>query len=346
MWGAHMSIFFWAPRKKWVVQWSDSGVKKRRYFSSEQEANSFENERITPEEEQALTFGELVALYFRSNPNTHYSTKSKIVNFLAGREDGKKHIEGCGEFLRDKFAEKLTRRDLEVMREAVRATGSGNNTINKYQAYIRAILAWGVDQQLILLNPWRDYKRLPVKRHIVSTNLMHIRMVYECAPEWLQWAMKTMYACSLRAGQTELFSLAWSSFDFRRGMVTVRQGKSGHIKRVFPPVQYMQEAEKRYNEDMSAGIPLVCHRSGGRQVLSYSKAWAQAIKDAGLQHFPMHHIRHAAASEMIGAGADLASVSAQLGHSSVSTTGNTYAHVTAGGQQRAAALMPSIEPKK
>jgi len=31
--------------------------------------------------------------------------------------------------------------------------GTGNNTINKYQALIRAILAWGADQELIARNP-------------------------------------------------------------------------------------------------------------------------------------------------------------------------------------------------
>ncbi|GHV51185.1 hypothetical protein FACS1894168_3230 [Deltaproteobacteria bacterium] len=61
----------------------------------------------------------------------------------------------------------------------------------------------------------------------------------------------------------------------------------------------------------------------------------------------MYHIRHVAASEMLARGADLASVSAQLGHSNVSTTGTFYAHVTAGGQKRAAKLLPalSIETK-
>ena len=55
-----------------------------------------------------------------------------------------------------------------------------------------------------------------------------------------------------------------------------------------------------------------------------------------------YDIRHIAATEMLARGADLAAVAAQLGHSNVATTGGTYAHVTAGSQARAAALMPSI----
>ena len=43
---------------------------------------------------------------------------------------------------------------------------------------------------------------------------------------------------------------------------------------------------------------------------------------------------------------DLAAVAAQLGHSSVTITGSTYAHITPGGQQKAAAMMPSIQKKE
>ena len=48
------------------------------------------------------------------------------------------------------------------------------------------------------------------------------------------------------------------------------------------------------------------------------------------------------ASEMLAAGADLAAVAAQMGHSSIQTTATTYAHVTPGGQKRAADLLPSL----
>ena len=119
-------------------------------------------------------------------------------------------------------------------------------------------------------------------------------------------------------------------------------GKSGKIKTVFPPRQYMEEAHRRFLEDMAAGIPLVCHRKG-KHVLDYRTAWDKAVKDAGLPHMPMYSIRHAAASEMLARGADLAAVAAQLGHSSIATTSIFYAHVTPGSQQRAAALMPGLD---
>ncbi len=156
------------------------------------------------------------------------------------------------------------------------------------------------------------------------------------SPEWLQWALYTAYSCSLRFGQVELFSLTWDAFVWRQGYVQLYQGKSGKIKRVYPPQEYMERAFLRYEEDTRHGIPLVCHRDG-RRVLDYMGAWKRSLKKSGLEHMGIrpYDIRHVAATEMLANGADLAAVSAQLGHSTVVTTGTYYAHVTAGAQQRA-----------
>ncbi|WP_287701039.1 tyrosine-type recombinase/integrase [Desulfovibrio sp.] len=121
-----------------------------------------------------------------------------------------------------------------------------------------------------------------------------------------------------------------------------RQGKSGRLKTVVPHPAYMTEARQRYEQDMAAGIPLVCHRNDGRRVLSFRTAWLNACKRAKVKMRP-YDIRQVAATEMLAHGADLAAVAAQLGHSNVATTGGTYAHVTPGSQARAAALMPSLE---
>lgn len=169
-----------------------------------------------------------------------------------------------------------------------------------------------------------------------------LRKLFPYLPEFLQWAVKTAFFLALRPGRVELFSLTWNAFDWRRGVVIIRQGKSGRLKTVIPHPAYMDEAYQRYKLDMAAGIPLVCHRGNGRRVLSYRTAWLNACQRAGVRMRP-YAIRHIAATEMLARGADLAAVAAQLGHSNVATTGGTYAHVSPGSQARAAALMPSLD---
>lgn len=338
-----------AQRKdgRWLVRYKPKGSTewKQKAFRDEHTARAWESDHLASlsEDQERLTLGELTILYFRAN-SIHQKTKRNIVYFLSGHEKNGKHISGVCEFLRDKYAESLNRQDLERMREALRAQGTGNNSINKYQAYIRAILAWGVDQDLIHVNPWRDYKRLKYNRPIVRARVEDLQRLYPFLPNYLQWAVKTAFFLALRPGQVELFSLTWDAFDWRRGLVVIRQGKSGRLKTVVPHPAYMAEARIRYEQDTSAGNPLVCHRGNGQKVLSFRTAWINACKCAGVKMRP-YDIRHIAATEMLARGADLAAVAAQLGHSNVSTTGGTYAHVTPGSQARAAALMPGLDDK-
>lgn len=70
----------------------------------------------------------------------------------------------------------------------------------RWQAYIRAILAWGVDQQLIRFNPWRDYKRLPAKKMEITATLDDFQHILKFCPGWLRWALATAYALAMRPG--------------------------------------------------------------------------------------------------------------------------------------------------
>ncbi|MBQ7607923.1 MAG: tyrosine-type recombinase/integrase [Desulfovibrionaceae bacterium] len=327
---------------RWLVKYKTEEGWKQKAFRSEEEAKTFDKEHvyIEPQEPDRMTLGELAISYFQANER-HKKTRQFIIHCLCGRDDEKgKHHKGCGEFLRDKYAEDLTRRDLETLRNNYRERHVTANTINHAQAHIRAILAWGADQQLISRNPWREFKRLPAQKRIISVSLDDFRAVYAQCPSWLQWAVKTAFCLALRPGIVELFRMEWSAFDWGRGIVRIRQGKTGAIKTVIPPDLYLAEARARYEHDVQENIAYVCTRYG-RPVYSYHKAWEKACALAKIKMRP-YDIRHLAASQMLAGGADLAAVAAQLGHASVTTTGRTYAHVLADGQARAARALPAL----
>ncbi len=331
---------------RWLVKYKEEGVWRQRAFRDETEARAFDSESTVKQMVETAatekpTLGELALAYFKSNVRS-LATRRHVIYCLCGHEDRMgRHIKGDGEFLRDKLAEALDRRDLEHLRSNFRQRGVSNNSINHYQAHIRAILAWAADQQIIPANPWRDFKRLPIRKMLVSVRMENFRLIYEHLPEWFQWAARTAFCLALRPGLVELFSLKWENFDWRRGLVHVRQGKSGAIKTVVPPQDYLDEAKERWQEDSAKGVEFVCTRNG-RQVYAYLKDWWKACDAAGVRMRP-YDIRHLAASEMLAGGADLASVAAQLGNASVTTTGRTYAHVLADGQSKAASLLPSLK---
>ena len=171
---------------RWIVKFKDSSGKwVQRSFLDEQTARAFNSEQNDTVEDTELSMGELVVLYLRSNPDLYPETRRRIIWLFA---DG-----GPCAFMRDKYAVKLDRQDLERMREFMRARNVTNNTINHYQAYTQMILAWGADQELIVRHPWRDFKKLKVSKPVIQARLEDLIRLYPYLPEYLQWAAKTAF---------------------------------------------------------------------------------------------------------------------------------------------------------
>lgn len=317
---------------RWSVKFKQDGKWRQRMFRDETAAAAF-NAGMAGAVEGRLSLRELAAAYVRSRKETLHPTTLDAIRFLI--RDG-----GPAAFMAEKYADSLNRTDLETFRENLRLRNVTNRTINAYHAYIRAILAWGADQALISGNPWRDFRKLKCRKYAIAPDLEAFRKIYAELPPYMQWAAKTAFCLALRPGRVELFDLRWEAFDWRRSMVTVRQGKTGILKHVYPPMAYLKEARERFATDRARGIPWVCHRNG-MKIFSWRTAWLGACRRAGVQMRP-YDIRHCAATEMLAAGADLAAVSCQLGHTSVATTGAVYAHITRGAQASAAALLPKI----
>jgi integrase len=73
-----------------------------------------------------------------------------------------------------------------------------------------------------------------------------------------------------------------------------------------------------------------------------TRTFQAALRRADLPRQPFHHLRHASATLMLEDGQELVVVSRTLGHSTISTTADLYAHVTPATLQRSAARMDGI----
>ena len=65
-------------------------------------------------------------------------------------------------------------------------------------------------------------------------------------------------------------------------------------------------------------------------------------REAGLPRVRLHDLRHSFASLLLAGGADLKTVSTALGHSTISVTADTYAHVSPAMLQGAADLLERV----
>lgn len=329
---------------RWVVKYKDIGGRwRQRSFRTEAEARQFDAEmQYDSSDSQRLTLLECVLAFLKNT--THADRNMEIYEFLVcghDRKDGT-HREGPAEFLANKYADSLTRVDLEAVRENCRRDRMAISSINLQVGKLQAAMNWCVQQDLLHENPWAKYKRLPgVKHKPRQGTLEDLMKLFPVLPAWLQWATTTAMALCLRPGQSELFNLEWSDFDWRSQSVKVWMNKVSTTKLIFPPESYMKEAWRRYQEDRRKGYTLVCRNRMNRKVIpnTYGTAWRAACRKAGVS-MPMYAIRHIAASEMLAQGVDLATVAAQLGHRNITTTAAFYTHALARAQRQAALALP------
>lgn len=73
-----------------------------------------------------------------------------------------------------------------------------------------------------------------------------------------------------------------------------------------------------------------------------TKQFIAARRQAGLDHFRLHDLRHFMATQMLAAGVPIATVSQRLSHARASTTLNVYAHAVPGGDRAAAETLAEI----
>ncbi|MBW1713800.1 MAG: hypothetical protein JRJ59_11695, partial [Deltaproteobacteria bacterium] len=89
----------------------------------------------------------------------------------------------CADF-RDKPADTLTKADITLMRTAM--DNPSPFVFNRCLAYLKAVLNWGVDQDLIFANPWARVKKMREPRRIPEATLEDFRRIMDHAAEHLR----------------------------------------------------------------------------------------------------------------------------------------------------------------
>lgn len=343
-----MSVSQRKSRKGWLVKFKDAaGHWRQKQFKSREEAEEFDAQsKLDVERNEPLTLAEAVMTYL-TNQRFTPATLKHYQYVIAGHDnkDGT-HNTGPAEHLATRYAESLTRADLESVRQNILAGKASVQTANLYCGKLKAALRWCESEDLISVNPWKKYRRLPVRETGSHCGTLEdLQLVYAELPSWMQWAVDTALALCLRPGDSELFSLQWSAFDWDKKTATVYMPKTRASKTVAVRQEYFMEAKKRYTRDAAAGKTLVVRNRQDRKVTygCYHKTWMLACERAGVS-MTFYSIRHIAASAMIAGGADIVAVASMLGHKDVNTTGKYYLHAMADSQQRACRALPSLSP--
>ncbi len=146
----------------------------------------------------------------------------------------------------------------------------------------------------------------------------------------------TLMLTGLRLG--ELLRLRWEHIDLKQGVIYVPGTKTENAKRtvLLPPSLLLSLVSLHEREPES---DLVFHTRSGTPLNPTNvrlREFYPLLERLKLPRIRLHDLRHFHATYLLSHGADLASVSARLGHGSKAFTLQTYAHVMLGGQEKAA----------
>lgn len=218
---------------------------------------------------------------------------------------------------------------------------NGNNlkpiTQNYHIIALRAFLKFLTKQDIKSLSAEKIELGKAQQRHIDFLNLDELNRIFKAIPqddkiEHLRnlTILVVLFSTGLRV--SELINLKRKDIDLKRGEFMVR-GK-GNKPRVVFLSEEAKELLKKYfarRTDNAEGI-LIAHKGHSKHqpltARSIQRIVEKYAKKAGIiKRVSPHTLRHTMATDLLINGADIRSVQAILGHSSITTT-QVYTHIT------------------
>jgi len=138
--------------------------------------------------------------------------------------------------------------------------------------------------------------------------------LYQAAKPHLRPLLLTAYQLGQRFG--EIVNLTWDRVDLKRGFITLRptdtKTKSARQVPMTPDVKLTLQ---RLGKVRSLAMRYV-FTYRGRQIQRISRSFRTALKDAGINDFRFHDLRHCASTNLRRAGVDTATAMKFVGHKS------------------------------
>lgn len=208
--------------------------------------------------------------------------------------------------------------------------------------YCRAALDKAVAEKLIRQNPAIGCK-LPSKKSaeikILTPEAMQ-KLLFQAQKEDFYEMFVLDLATGLRRG--EVVGLQWKDIDFEKGTLSITKQiryvkgklviappktKASERTIILPPPILEMLAEYRNTVNSVWLFPSPVKKEDvPRDPSACRKALARILKRAECEHVPFHAMRHTFASNAFHYGMDVKTLACTIGHESVETTLNVYAH--------------------
>lgn len=250
-------------------------------------------------------------------------------------------------------ADSLTAAEVEAMRDKLLAT-MAPATVNRHLQLLRAILLRGVRDHRLSRDAVPQITLFKENNQRVEylTGDEERRLLAACT-DWLRPLVVVAIHTGMRRG--ELLNLTWPDVDFvDAGVIFVRRSKSGEGRRIpmSPTVHRTLGALRDARRarltarvvEHKAASPYVFTAPEGGFIHNLNPAWYAALKEAKLEGFRFHDLRHTFASRLMMNGVGLYRVQILLGHKTAAMT-QRYAHLDPEHLRAAVATLDAPGPK-
>lgn len=204
-------------------------------------------------------------------------------------------------------------------------------TVKRYMASLSHLLTVAVQEwEWLLDNPMHRVKKPTV-------NNDRVRFLEKHEIESLKAAcLKSpcphlypvvVFALATGARYSEILNLNWNDIDFNRQAATFHKTKNKE-RRTVPLADFCLNAlieHKKTQQRLDTN--LVFPRKDGKEPMNIRKHWEKALKEASIEDFRFHDLRHTAASYLAMSGASLTDIAHILGHKTLQMV-KRYAHLS------------------
>jgi len=278
---------------------------------------------------------------------------------------GMKTIDKTDQMVRSHFADFLdyrldhiTPKMIEKWQTDALAKGLKPTSINRALNPLRAIMTIAVEKEYLEIHPLKRCKNLSVQddmkeRYLSAEEETRLRNQLEKRNQEKSIRLppddERIYAdhimpiilVALNTGMRrgEIFQLTWDNVSFKNNIITVTADTAKSSRKRYIN---MNKETQRVLEDWniySSRVGLVFpNPATGKSLVEIKSMWVNILKDAGIDNFRFHDLRHTFASNLVMKGAPLYMVQKLLGHSTLEMT-MRYAHLSPDSTAQAVALL-------